>query len=409
MDRYETVQLIQVKSKTLSCIHYSLQFLTIAYVAVYILWMDHGYQKEEKGIGEVSIKVKGTGHTGYGGQQDDASDLSTMKVQDAVDLVYPPKEENAIFLTTNYLDVPRQSRDRCRSSQSEDVCAGSADCPVGTPSESLVGYRTGACLQGACEVQGWCPTEPDNTTTLSGNVLDAVEHFSIFARVSIAFPFSGKTTTNLHAEGETASNELTPGLNVFEVGDVLRATNTSFADVAVSGGIFLISFNWDCNLDHPVSECVPEVDTTRIDDYADPLSHGYNFRYATYYEESGVEYRYLRKAYGLRFLVQSAGRGRLFDWATLIITLGSAFALLGVATVIVDNLALYVLPKRDVYQRIKYVTLDEREEEEKLIAERIAERREGDGAPRKSSAGGGGYGATETVKPMAPAAGSDRR
>ena len=66
----------------------------------------------------------------------------------------------------------------------------------------------------------------------------------------------------------------------------------------------------------------------RLDDYANPLSRGYNFRFATYYAEGGVEYRYLRKAYGLRILVQSTGRGRGFDWATIFVTLGSAVALL---------------------------------------------------------------------------------
>ena len=73
-------------------------------------------------------------------------------------------------------------------------------------------------------MQGWCPTEPDNTTTLTGNVLDEVGHFSIFARASIAFPFAGKATTNLHAAGGAESDTLTPGLNVFEVDDVLRET-----------------------------------------------------------------------------------------------------------------------------------------------------------------------------------------
>lgn len=45
------------------------------------------------------------------------------------------------------------------------------------------------------------------------------------------------------------------------------------------------------------------------------------------------------------------------------------------------------VPQSGVYQRIKYVTLDEREEEEKLIAERTAERIQVGGAPQKSAAG----------------------
>ena len=37
---------------------------------------------------------------------------------------------------------------------------------------------------------------------------------------------------------------------------------------------------------------------------------------------------------------------------------------------VVDGLAVYVLPKKDVYQRIKYQAIDAREEEERLHEER---------------------------------------
>ena len=116
------------------------------------VWFQHGYQKEEKGLGSVSLKVKGVGHTRW----DDAPDaadagymptrgLGQMRVQDAVDIVYPPKEEGAMFLTTNFVDVPRQSRGRCPSLNTEDACSADSDCPKATPSDSMIGYRTGVC------------------------------------------------------------------------------------------------------------------------------------------------------------------------------------------------------------------------------------------------------------------------
>ena len=55
----------------------------------------------------------------------------------------------------------------------------------------------------------------------------------------------------------------------------------SFTDVAVNGAVFSISFNWDCNLDRAVDECDPDVEIRRLNDYANKLSRGYNFRYAT--------------------------------------------------------------------------------------------------------------------------------
>lgn len=381
---YETVAVIQVRSVTLSLVHRAMQLFTVVYVVIYIYWFKHGYQKEEDGLGTVSIKVKGVGHTRWDVAPDAAdagympsTGLGAMRVQDAVDIVYPPKEEGAMFLTTNFVDVPKQSRGRCPSLYTEDACASDADCPKATPSKSLIGYRTGVCSQSqhTCEVLGWCPTERAlaNGTTAEENVLAEVERFSIFARVAIDFPFANKATNNLRdasTPGLESHADLTRGLNLFEVADLLQATNTSFADVAVNGAIFAISFQWDCNLDRNIGECLPEVSFRRLDDYANPLSRGYNFRYATYYAENGTEYRYLRKAFGLRILVQSAGRARTFDWATVFLTLGSAVALLSVATVVVDGLAVYVLPKKDVYQRIKYQAIDAREEEERLHEER---------------------------------------
>ena len=120
----------------------------------------------------------------------------------------------------------------------------------------------------------------------------------------------------------------------------------------------------------------------------------------TYYAEDGVEYRYLRKAYGLRILVQSSGRCRKFDWGMIFVTLGSAVALLSVATVVVDGLAVYVLPKRDVYQRIKYNSLDEREEEERLQAER-EERQQQEAAAGLVPAPKSTYGATDVASGVA--------
>ena len=62
---YETVQVLKVRSKTLSVVHRSMQLFTVVYVVLYIYWFKHGYQLEEKGIGSVSVKVKGVGHTAF--------------------------------------------------------------------------------------------------------------------------------------------------------------------------------------------------------------------------------------------------------------------------------------------------------------------------------------------------------
>lgn len=103
-----------------------------------------------------------------------------------------------------------------------------------------------------------------------------------------------------------------------------------------------VNFNWDCDLDGSVHACIPSVSMLRLDDPNNPLSTGYNFRYATYSRflnassGSPVESRDLKKVYGLRFVFLNAGQGRSFDWATIVKAVGSTVALLGIATVLAD-------------------------------------------------------------------------
>ena len=56
--------------------------------------------------------------------------------------------------------------------------------------------------------------------------------------------------------------------------------------------------------------------------------------------------------------------------ATIVVKLGSTAALIGLATVFVDFCSLYILPKKEVYQKVKYRHLNEAEEVERLNQEK---------------------------------------
>jgi hypothetical protein len=70
-------------------------------------------------------------------------------------------------------------------------------------------------------------------------------------------------------------------------------------------GIFI---NWDCNLDKSYSDCVPEYSFRRMDRANSKLAKGYNFRYPIYYQDDGIQYRILVKAYGILFNVVVSGK-----------------------------------------------------------------------------------------------------
>lgn len=378
---YETVAVSKVRSPTLAMIHNSIRLAILIYVIIVIFCWEYGYQAMEDGKGSVQVQVRGTSFTPW--SQDDSDDLDViaargvpldMRVSDNWDLVQPPLEEGALFLTTNYIDTPNQVRGTCMSLSTADACSSDADCPARQPARSRTGYYNGTCSSPervhdipttkACYLIAWCPAELTGQQPPDTNILPEADTFLVKAKVSIKFPFAGKVATNYHGEGDRL------GYNAFHVSDILSATNTTFDQVARAGAVFELLFNWDCNLDRDIDQCAPEITYSRLDD-PDAEVPGYSFGYVTYSsdESTGTQYRYLRKAYGLRFLIESSGRGRRFDWATILVKLGSTAALIGLATVVVDFLSLYVLPKKEVYQSLKYRHADE-QEQEKLLAKK---------------------------------------
>lgn len=91
-----------------------------------------------------------------------------------------------------------------------------------------------------------------------------------------------------------------------------------------------------------------------------------------------MEYRDLYKVYGVRFIFLTSGIGRKFNIVPLFINIGklefviqiwfenplfqisgSGLALLSVATIISDTIALYLLPKRQFYRQVKYEEVED--------------------------------------------------
>jgi len=109
--------------------------------------------------------------------------------------------------------------------------------------------------------------------------------------------------------------------------------------------------------------------TFTIIDQASSVSVGYNFRYTNQYwlpDENSTEllsgrrfYRDLVKLYGSRFVVLISGTGSKFDIIPMMVNFASGLALLSVATVVSDVIALYILPRRKFYQGVKYQEVDD--------------------------------------------------
>ena len=347
---YQTLQIVKVKSLTLASIHHGFQLTIFTYIVVFVMMMKHGYQHEAPVTGNVQIKAKGMAV--YNG-----------KVHDAIDLVYPPDENGALFLMTRFLDTPKQQRGTCSSHSKKDSCSSDDDCPAGVPARSEMGSYTGKCDNGFCTLSAWCPTEDK---TLDTSFLPEVENFTIFARSTVRF-YNGHSTTNM-VDDPTAPpvkkvHGLTPGQNLFTVGEIIQLAGSNYSEVAQFGATFVVSFKWDCNLDFGAHSCFPVIDVERLDDLkVKSPSSGMNFRYAFYWNDANSKStRNLRKAFGIRILFVNTGIGRGFDAATLAIKLGAALALLKMATLAADYLAMQCLPKKMWYKSVMSVQYDDRD------------------------------------------------
>ncbi|XP_078228635.1 P2X purinoceptor 5 isoform X8 [Callithrix jacchus] len=143
---------------------------------------------------------------------------------------------------------------------------------------------------------------------------------------------------------------------IFRLGSVIRWAGSDFQDIALEGGVIGINIEWNCDLDKAASECHPHYSFSRLDNkLSKSVSSGYNFRFAKYYRDaSGVEFRTLIKAYGIRFDVMVNGKAGKFSIIPTVINLGSGVALMGAGAFFCDLVLIYLIKKREFYRDKKY-------------------------------------------------------
>jgi hypothetical protein len=82
------------------------------------------------------------------------------RIWDITDIIVPPVENNAFFITTNIVITPNQARGECAEREAVAPCRTGTDCPAGRAASNLgSGVNTGVCntTTGSCQVYAWCP------------------------------------------------------------------------------------------------------------------------------------------------------------------------------------------------------------------------------------------------------------
>ncbi|XP_066227064.1 P2X purinoceptor 7 isoform X2 [Saccopteryx leptura] len=343
--QYETNKVTRVQSVNYGTIKWIIHVIVFSYVS-FALVSDKLYQRKEPVISSVHTKVKGVVEVKEEVVENGKKKV-VQRVFDTADYTFP-LQGNSFFVMTNFLQTEGQEQGLCPQYPTRwTLCASDRGCKKGWMDPQSKGIQTGRCVvfkenQKTCEVSAWCPTEAMEEAPRPA-LLNSAENFTVLIKNNIDFPGHNYTTRNILPDINitcTFHKTQNPLCPIFRLGDIFRETGDNFSEVAIQGGIMGIEIYWDCNLDSWSHHCRPKYSFRRLDDKTtnESLYPGYNFRYAKYYKEHGIEKRTLIKVFGIRFDILVFGTGGKFDFIQLIVYIGSTLSYFGLATVFIDLL-----------------------------------------------------------------------
>ncbi|KAM4710546.1 P2X purinoceptor 2 isoform 2-T2 [Discoglossus pictus] len=353
---YETPKVIVVKNRQLGSIYRLLQLLIILYFGWYVFVVQKGYQSQETGPESAVItKVKGVSLSKVA--------RGAKKIWDVADYVTPPEGGSIFTIITRTETTKLQTLRTCPESRAINnaLCISDEDCKQGDMHLLGNGEQTGRCVNASrgslkvCEIFAWCPLEDEYVT--SESLQQFVPNFTILIKNNIHFPRFGFSKGNVEEDTFKKSCNYHPSLSplcpIFTVGFIVSAAGANFTELAYKGGIIGVIINWNCNLDLHPSKCQPQYSFRRLD-LQHKLSSGYNYRFAKYYNNDGVQSRVLIKVYGIRIDVIVHGQAGKFSLIPTIINLATALTSIGVGSVFCDWILLTFMNKNHMYSLRKY-------------------------------------------------------
>lgn len=208
---YDTPRIVHIRSKKIGVLSRFVQLCIIGYVVGYAMIYKKGYQEKEKLVSAVTSKVKGVLETKFSD-----SSLENVppqwrylysRVWDVADFVVPPEENKALFLMTNVIITPNQTRATCPEVPGIRDCRSDEECGAGDSDILSHGVPTGECdmTTNTCTVSAWCPVEGDLLPLGEERaVLEEVGSFTVLIKNQIYFPkFNKKRSNILQAQNDS--------------------------------------------------------------------------------------------------------------------------------------------------------------------------------------------------------------
>ena len=150
---YKSQRLLRVRNRKLVLFYFLMLCIVLAYIVVYTVYYNKGYQKFTYVVGTTTPKVKGT--AGY------KNTLTNETICfDSLDLVQPRLEEDSLFIATSMVITANQTRGYC-SNNLLPKCDNNNDCTKYQRQYNTdsLGIYNGICENSYCQVYSWCPLE----------------------------------------------------------------------------------------------------------------------------------------------------------------------------------------------------------------------------------------------------------
>jgi hypothetical protein len=138
---------------------------------------------------------------------------------------------------------------------------------------------------GRCELEGWCPVE--NDVNIPNPIRDAL-NFTIFVKNFIEFPRFQVIRKNIQQNAsylkkcnfDPIKHKLCPIFRVGTLLDIVEPDPYEQTQMLKLGGVIRVKIDWNCNLDKPLHQCIPEYTFERLDrrHNEESFSKGFDFR-----------------------------------------------------------------------------------------------------------------------------------
>ncbi|KAK9961969.1 hypothetical protein ABG768_007363 [Culter alburnus] len=359
---YTTIKYVVTQNKKLGLLYRILQLTVMGYLIGWVFVTKKEYQAKDDTIeSSVRTKVKGVARV----------NTTDSELWGPEDYVFPKQGEGFLFITTNFIETPNQKMGNCSENPAipNAKCTKDEDCIEGEAVRAGNGIKTGLCINGTCEINGWCPTEKREHAG-PDTVVRQAENFTIYIRNFIRFSQFNFSKSNILNKNDShfktcVYDEIAdPYCPIFRLGDIVSKAGHSFQEIAVKGGSFSVLIEWSCDLDKDTSNCNPHYSFLFL---GSNKSDGYNFRFAKYFkDDAGQKQRTLYKVFGIHLNIMVFGSARKFSIIKTIINIASVLTLMTAGSYLCDIILLCMMKKNTAYRDSKFERIQKNDKESPL-------------------------------------------